>query len=154
MSRNTELAKLYCFSNQIMSIDISNNTKLKDFFALPGDYTLSSKSLDELKKFGFDPAKAKKNAGLSDEELRIIAGGRDGEENDSKPGSASTPTAIAWDEKGRAIQWKDGKDIYHYECCKCHKWLYLDWVRWYCPECGEGFYWNVEKYRVYDVKGD
>ena len=97
---------------------------------------------------------SKKNAGLSDEELRIIAGGRDGEENDSKPGSASTPTAIAWDKEGRAIQWKDGKDIYHYECYKCHKWLYKDWVRWYCPECGEGFYWNVEKYRVCDVKGN
>ncbi len=99
-------------------------------------------------------AKAKKSGELSDEELRIIAGGRDGEENDSKPGSASTPTAIAWDKEGRAIQWKDGKDIYHYECYKCHKWLYLDWVRWYCPDCGEGFYWNVEKYRVCDVKGN
>lgn len=63
VSRNTELAKLYCFSNPIKSIDISNNTKLKDFFALPGDYTLSSKSLDELKKFGFDPAKASKWTG-------------------------------------------------------------------------------------------
>ena len=97
---------------------------------------------------------SKKNAGLSDEELRIIAGGRDGEGNDSKPDSVSTPTAIAWDKEGRAIQWKDGKDIYHYECCKCHKWLYKDWVRWYCPKCGEGFYWNVEEYRVYDVKGN
>ena len=63
VSSNTELAKLYCFSNQIKSIDISNNTKLKDFFALPVDYTLSSKSLDELKRFGFDPAKASKWTG-------------------------------------------------------------------------------------------
>lgn len=63
VSRNTELAKLYCFSNQIMSIDISNNTKLNGFFALPGNYTLSSKSLDELKRFGFDPAKASKWTG-------------------------------------------------------------------------------------------
>lgn len=31
--------------------------------ALPGDYTLSSKSLDELKRFGFDPAKASKWTG-------------------------------------------------------------------------------------------
>ena len=63
VSSNTKLAKLYCFSNQIKSIDISNNTKLKDFFALPVDYTLSSKSLDELKRFGFDPAKASKWTG-------------------------------------------------------------------------------------------
>ena len=63
VSSNTELANLYCFSNQIKSIDISNNTKLKDFFALPVDYTLSSKSLDELKRFGFDPAKASKWTG-------------------------------------------------------------------------------------------
>ena len=63
VSSNTELEKLYCFSNQIKSIDISNNTKLKDFFALPVDYTLSSKSLDELKRFGFDPAKASKWTG-------------------------------------------------------------------------------------------
>lgn len=63
VSSNTEFAKLYCFSNQIKSIDISNNTKLKDFFALPVDYTLSSKSLDELKRFGFDPAKASKWTG-------------------------------------------------------------------------------------------
>lgn len=63
VSSNTELAKLYCFSNQIKSIDISNNTKLKDFFALPVDYTLSSKYLDELKRFGFDPAKASKWTG-------------------------------------------------------------------------------------------
>ena len=63
VSSNTELEKLYCFSNQIKSIDISNNTKLNDFFALPVDYTLSSKSLDELKRFGFDPAKASKWTG-------------------------------------------------------------------------------------------
>ena len=97
---------------------------------------------------------SKKGSKLSDEELRIIAGGRDGEGNDSKPDSVSTPTAIALDENGRAILWQDGKDIYHYECYKCHKWLYKDWVRWYCPKCGEGFYWNVEEYRVYDVKGN
>ena len=95
---------------------------------------------------------SKKDCELSDEELRIIAGGRDGEENESK---SSVPTVeIAWDEKGRATQWKQGNDIYHYECCKCHKRLYKDWVRWYCPQCGEGFYWNVEAYRVYDVKGN
>ena len=63
VSSNTELEKLYCFSNKIKSIDISNNTKLKDFFALPVDYTLSSKYLDELKRFGFDPAKASKWTG-------------------------------------------------------------------------------------------
>ena len=60
VSKNTKLFILFCHNNLIKSIDISNNKELMSdrFFALPRNYALSSKSLSELKKFGFDPAKA------------------------------------------------------------------------------------------------
>jgi len=31
VSNNTELTELYCFGNQIPSVDVSRNTKLKQF---------------------------------------------------------------------------------------------------------------------------
>lgn len=104
-------------------------------------------------QFGeFALTKAKESGLLTDEELKKIAGGRDGEENDSKPRDSSSSKEIKWDEKGRPIQWQCGSEIYHYECYKCGKWLYKDTIRWYCPQCGEGFYWNVEAYRKSNVK--
>ena len=102
---------------------------------------------EQFKEYAF--AKAKEDGVLTEEQLEYIAAGKD-------TGKVEYPVVgNKWDSDGNTIQWKDTGtgEVYHYECPKCNKWLYKDWVRWYCPECGEGYFWFVNDYIKYDVKG-
>ena len=59
-SNNPALSSLWCSNNQLTSIDISQNPELL-YYGLDCDsnsYTLTTSSLNELKPYGFDPAKA------------------------------------------------------------------------------------------------
>ena len=71
----------------------------------------------------------KQDVELNDEELELISGGqRGGMGNDefaeARRRENSKGEVVRTDSEGRAIQWNNGGEIYHYECLSCHHWLY------------------------------
>ncbi|MGN0597448.1 MAG: hypothetical protein ACI4J1_09005 [Ruminiclostridium sp.] len=145
------------FYNEIMT-----SSELKDKLAEAS----ANQSLDEFlkengvncdkkqfKEYAF--AKAKEDGVLTDEQLEYIAAGAGREDYGPAGKKSSYPTVTMKESNGKPIQWKNSKtgEVFHYECPNCNKWLYKDSVRWYCPECGEGYFWFVNDYIKYDVKG-
>ena len=65
VSKNTDLAWLSCNDNQLTSLDLSNNSNINTYSGSNNVYKLSSLSLDEIKKYGFNPSKASNWTGAS-----------------------------------------------------------------------------------------
>ena len=65
LSKNTALTKVSCGYTNLTSLDLSGNVNILTVICDHNEYTLSSTSLDELKQYGFDPAKASNWSGAS-----------------------------------------------------------------------------------------
>ena len=98
----------------------------------------------------------KQEVALSDEELELISGGqRGGMGNDefaeARRRENSKGEVVRTDSEGRAIQWNNGGEIYHYECLNCHHWLYEGFWAWCCENCDdEAYYKSINKCKVID----
>ncbi|MDO4460606.1 MAG: hypothetical protein Q4C42_11120 [Clostridia bacterium] len=90
---------------------------------------------------------------LSEEELNDVSGG-------SLLDVVFEPMLrdeVAWDEQGRAIEWKWSNDgyieYYRYKCPHCPGFLHSgSWIALYCDVCDEAFANGHDSYRVITKK--